>query len=909
MATEGGGVKRYLLFFLVTLICQMASGQGVGGNGVPGAGSGTGSGSIPATSSVLKGTGSAGSATAATPGTDFITPNPGGTYQTINQISGSTFAATVDNRHFQVSGFPSSCTTNEGNFTTQLECAWFSAFDYAVANTVMVEVDLGYGYYVINHSLYEPTTNFTGVSLVGTGDEGSSVILANAVLSDAVIYKNETNAGATWPQLNFRDFSINGQDQAQGCMRLWGVQNPVLKNISCNSIPNGAPFFYQFGEPGNYGQGWVFGGIFDNVGAANNGTISLPAVANRAVITPTVSGGGIATNGYVVTSGGTGYPQPSAEVVNQAYLLGNQNGTSDQPCTTMPTGLAVSVNGSGVVTAVTSATAASGCSGNIYVAILPQTTFTIAGEDIWASDSRFYNSSVYGAGTCFETHSGNTLFFAVHPTDCAIGIVAANNNGSSNSVFRDTELDTLAKWGFDFQGSGPSSVVEGTNTFGNFPSSFATFHLAATAPVIFGPQADLTVASTTTDYHEFLMPYGTYERAGYLPASSSVCPNDTVGSNLGCILQQPLTLPAIAPASSGTPTYSSNPFTLSSSAWISSAVANHKWVWQANENTGGTYHYLTMTPPDPLNSEMDLGGNVLVQPTGTATASANFNSPQLGTNASWWNGTANQSTTFGLSLAPASGTNPAEIGTIGFSNCSSGGCTLQLPPLSAPVTAPGFFPQSGAAGPYSTFFDDFYTGANMASDPIGSPTGDTCSPSDTYTDNNHPGNMLLTAGTAGTGTGIVCGLVSENPSITAANTSQGWTWETAVYVPVLPGTTAGAFQAGMAHTPNANPWTTGIGFYLSSANGVVNDWYCRYNSTSTDSGVAATVAWTRLTMVNDGTNVHWYIGGTQVCGTGVAIANMPSTNQYPAVWSATALSATSVTMAYDYINWQRAVSR
>jgi hypothetical protein len=235
--------------------------------------------------------------------------------------------------------------------------------------------------------------------------------------------------------------------------------------------------------------------------------------------------------------------------------------------------------------------------------------------------------------------------------------------------------------------------------------------------------------------------------------------------------------------------------------------------------------------------------------------------------------------------------------------------TLQLPPLTAPVTAPGFVLQSGAAGPNSTFFDDFYTGANMASDPIGSPTSDTCSPSDTYTDNNHPGNMLLTSGTAGTGTGIVCGLVSENASITSANTSQGWTWETAVYVPVLPGTTAAAYQAGMAHTPNANPWTTGIGFYLSSANGVVNDWYCRYNSTSTDSGVAATVAWTRLTMVDDGTNVHWYIVGTQVCGTGVAIANMPSTTQYPAVWSATALSATSVTMAYDYINWVRAVVR
>lgn len=73
MATEGSGVKKYLLFFLITLICQIAPGQGVGGNGVPGPGSGTGS--IPATSSLLKGTGSAGSATAATPGTDYVTPS------------------------------------------------------------------------------------------------------------------------------------------------------------------------------------------------------------------------------------------------------------------------------------------------------------------------------------------------------------------------------------------------------------------------------------------------------------------------------------------------------------------------------------------------------------------------------------------------------------------------------------------------------------------------------------------------------------------------------------------------------------------------------------------------------------------------------------------------------------------
>jgi hypothetical protein len=875
----------------------MATGQGVGGNGVPGAGSGGSS--IPATSNVLKGAGSAGTATAATPGTDFVTPNPGGMGQVINQTGGSVLGVTNLNNNFYVSGFPvSGCTVNSVTYTTQLECAWWTAAAYATANTAQVELHLGYGYYPINAPLVEPTGNFTGVSLVGTGQQGS-VILANATMTDAVIYKNETAAGGTWPQLTFRGFKILGQDEVQGCMRIWGVQNMTLEHISCNSIPNGAPFFFQFGEPSNYGQGWTFAVTANDVGASNNGVVN-PSAANRAQITINTSGGNITWPATIV-SGGSGYGAASVEQVYQGYIVGNQNGTSDQPCANMPTNITVTVSG-GSVTGFTG-TGGTLCSGTITAMVLPTSNIPTV-FDIWSSDSTFSNLDPATALIGIKNHSGNVKYYAAHPTQVGIGI-----QSTGNVTYKDTELDTVAKWGFDMLGgSATSAEIDGTNAFNEYPP-FNAFHLASNATVEFGPQTDLCVATTSIDYHEFLMPYGTFEANGYLPAGSSVAPNDTACSNLGTVLQQPLTLPAIAPATTGTHTYSSNPFTMSSSAWISSAVANHKWVWQANENSAGTYHYLTVTPPDPLNSEMDFGGNVVVQPTGTATASANFNSPILGTSASWWSGTSTQNTSFWLNLAAGSGTNPAEVGTIGFSNCSSGGCTLQLPPLSAPVTAPAFFPQSGAAGPSSTFFDDFYTGANMASDPIGSPTADTCSPSDTYTDNNHPGNMLLTAGTGGTGTGIVCGLVSENPSITAANSSQGWTWETAVYVPVLPGTTTGAYQAGMAHTPNANPWTTGIGFYLSSANGVVNDWYCRYNSTSTDSGVAATVAWTRLTMVNDGTNVHWYIGGTQVCGTGVAIANMPSTTQYPAVWSATALSATSVTMAYDYINWQRVVNR
>jgi hypothetical protein len=255
---------------------------------------------------------------------------------------------------------------------------------------------------------------------------------------------------------------------------------------------------------------------------------------------------------------------------------------------------------------------------------------------------------------------------------------------------------------------------------------------------------------------------------------------------------------------------------------------------------------------------------------------------------------------------------------LNFSNLAGAATVSQLPSTAALTNsannytvaqaAPAFWPQSVAAGPYAIWFDDFFSTANNSLNQIGG-SGATCSANNTYADANHPGNILLNSNTA-SGDGVTCGLQSASGAVVGASTSAGWTWETAVYVPVLPGTTAGTYQAGLAGAPNASPWTTGIGFYLSSANGVANDWYCRYGSTSSDTTVAATVAWARLAMVNDGANIHWYLNGTQVCGTGVAIGSMPSNTMYAASWSAVTLTAsTAVTMAVDYVDFQRRVTR
>lgn len=220
------------------------------------------------------------------------------------------------------------------------------------------------------------------------------------------------------------------------------------------------------------------------------------------------------------------------------------------------------------------------------------------------------------------------------------------------------------------------------------------------------------------------------------------------------------------------------------------------------------------------------------------------------------------------------------------------------------LKAPGFFPRSIYAGPYTSYFNDFLDSAQMTTQSIGSPSGNSCSTSTTFLDNTSPGNYSAIAGTGGTGTGEACVTAGAIFGMFNASTAPPWTWETRVIIPVLPGTTVGAYQAGLVHTNTVNPWTTGIGFYLSSANGVANDWYCRYGSTSTDSTIAAVVStWTRLSLYDDGVNVHWYVNGVEATACKTAIASMPTTALLSS-WTSVALSGTSVTMGLDYVTFQ-----
>jgi hypothetical protein len=210
------------------------------------------------------------------------------------------------------------------------------------------------------------------------------------------------------------------------------------------------------------------------------------------------------------------------------------------------------------------------------------------------------------------------------------------------------------------------------------------------------------------------------------------------------------------------------------------------------------------------------------------------------------------------------------------------------------------------AGPNGQEFNDLFTISGMNSGAI-SGGGGSFAVNNTVQDVNHPANAALNSGTTTAEGYYATGESTQDWQ--SLNTTPGWIFDTIVYVPVLPATTPASFEIGLYHTATAIQASgNGQGFYLSSANANANHWYCSYGANvNTDSGVAATSAWTHLSMLQNGTNLLWYVNGAQVCST--PIANVTSISSY-INWKVETLTASTAVVLYiDAYTMQRNLTR
>lgn len=238
---------------------------------------------------------------------------------------------------------------------------------------------------------------------------------------------------------------------------------------------------------------------------------------------------------------------------------------------------------------------------------------------------------------------------------------------------------------------------------------------------------------------------------------------------------------------------------------------------------------------------------------------------------------------------------------------SSGGGRGATSTAGVPLTGPS------ASGPNRAgYFQDFMggqaTGVGLTN--IGSPSGQANGlQNGAGNDFNAPGNWQQNSGTVN-GTGVQAEFSASSGQAIPGLTAGVWYWERRLRINALPSTTAAAYEEGLTGSLGVAPPTTNVvgSFYLSSANSVPNDWYCRTPGGSIDTGISATTSFVRLSMYGDGTNLHFYINGTEISGCKVAQSGVYGGSGYSS--SATvALSTTNVSKFIDYDSFYAVVSR
>jgi len=440
-------------------------------------------------------------------------------------LSLSAITPTQIGNTFYVDGFPASCTVASVSYTTQTDCAFYSAKAYTLAHNISTEVVLGAGYYQTN-GLTEPTGLYA-VNLKGCGIFCSYIAYAGSSGSP-MIYR--ADGGSNFAFLQITDMSLDGGALASSIMDLGQLNSSYFINLGLQNILPNSDHYAEFG----FSPGDAFQQHLINVGL---GTAQQnPSTFAR--VTANVVGGSVTS--YTVTSGGAGYNSAYNNIVQ---ITGFQGGVSSKPCTVMPTATAT-ISG-GAVTAVTPVVSGSGCTGTVDVQVYP--AFPVNYGIVFnASDSTMDDVYVYvGTKAGIQFNAGNVVTHHLHPALIPIGI---QNN--ENNVFEGTELDSIYKYGFDLEGTAGVAIY-GTNGYaGNRPlPGSAAYYLGSGAGYVnIGSQSNLCAGTKPSDWHEFVTQSGTADTSAQMAnllsnlsvlGNDQACatggdysPNLTVGSNV-----------------------------------------------------------------------------------------------------------------------------------------------------------------------------------------------------------------------------------------------------------------------------------------------------------------------------------------------------------------------------------------
>lgn len=350
----------------------------------------------------------------------------------------------------------------------------------------------------------EPTVTTPGnpvVAILGAGKHVST-ITQTCSISNAVLTQPDSGTNFAFAGIDWEGFTVNANWNAPADMNVYGAQQFKIKHVQLLNPADGSDHYIEFGHVAPitslHQKSWVYEPHIDDLDTGN-----YHGPGSGASITAAVSGG-VPT--LTVVSGGSSFNSTYSQLI-----LSGTGANADIPCTSRGTDT-INVT-SGAITSIS--TTATGCTSPLYASVFGgnQVKYCIKFND--ASDSKdimAMTPSECNTGVYLSNISSQLDLTKTHPIATYIGIEdLANNN------FYATQMDTIYRYGFDFEGATNTENLYGTKfEYSASIPGVADYHFGtvtgspATAPyqiTIFGDACG-NAPATTNGYYHFLASNG-----------------------------------------------------------------------------------------------------------------------------------------------------------------------------------------------------------------------------------------------------------------------------------------------------------------------------------------------------------------------------------------------------------------
>lgn len=410
---------------------------------------------------------------------------------------------------------------------TQGDCAFYLAASQVNGLTGGAQLILPPGNTNSCIGWVEPTVTTPGnpnVAIVGAGKRAST-ITQTCSISNAVLTQPNSGVAFALAGLDWEGFTVNANFLAPAAMNVYGAQQFKIAHVQLLNPADGSDHYIEFGHPSaaNHNLAWTYEMDLEDIDTGNYHGPGTGATGTASVASgvPTIT----------VTAGGSSY----ASAYTQLILSGS-GANADKPCTTRGTDT-FTISG-GVITAIT--TTATGCTSPLYVSVFGgnQVKYCFKFND--ASDSKTIvglTPSECNTGVFNSNITSQMSFTKTHPIATLIGITDQGNNS-----FFASQMDTIYRYGFDFEGATNIENVYGTDfEYAVQIPGMADYHFGTvtgsptTAPYainIFGDQCGN--ANTANGYYHFLAANGGGVIPSFVrPFESTSC--DTPTDNTGAL--------------------------------------------------------------------------------------------------------------------------------------------------------------------------------------------------------------------------------------------------------------------------------------------------------------------------------------------------------------------------------------